>query len=122
MKRSLLFAAGIYSCLMPIIHAEDNLDRLQRIANELSGEFSGKQQVKYTTVLFVAKQQDNKFPSYWAGRWGDGNLVLRAEFDPFDEQLQRRTILADNAEGEIVFDVSHPAAYQGLEDKIPTSD
>ena len=46
-------------------------------------------------------------------RWGDGNLILRAEFDPFDEQLRV------NAEGQVIFDVSHPAAYQGLEDKIP---
>ena len=111
MKWLLIISLACWS--LHAAHAEDHLDRLQRIANELSGDFSGKQQVGYTTVLFKAGQEGNKFPSYWAGKWGDGNLTVRAEFDPFDEALRV------SGDGHIIFDVTHPAAYQGLEELIP---
>ena len=100
-------------CTIASSSAEDQLDRFERIANEISGDFSGSQSVGYDTVLFTARQEGNKFPSYWSGKWGAGNLVVNASFDPFDEVLLLR------ATGGFDLIVRNPANYVGLEELIP---
>ena len=103
----------LMSVFLAFAHAEDRLDRLQRIAKELSGGFEDSQSVKYATVLFVARQEGNKFPGMWSGRWGDGDLMVRAKYDPFDDEL------LINGQGGIVLEVYSPANRVGLEELIP---
>lgn len=99
--------------LAPNAGAEDRMDRMTRIARDISGRFEDRQSVGWATVLFVVRQEGNKFPHMWAGRWGGGDLVLRANYDPLDDDIVIR------GPGSFTLEVAAVASRRGLEDLIP---
>lgn len=95
------------------VSAEDRMDRMTRIARDMSGRFSDRQSVGWATVLFIVRQEDNKFPHMWAGRWGGGDLVVRASYDPLDDDI------VIQGPGSFTLVVNHVANRRGLDHIFP---
>ncbi len=86
---------------------------LKKIADHMGGRYDmAKAGRSYPTFIKIT-QQDNRYPSYWAGNHAGGKLDVDARFDGLAGNL------ATTVKGDFVIGVTRAPGKFGMEDELP---
>jgi hypothetical protein len=108
-----LLAVAALAALPAASGGGDTLDRRMQLAKDLGQRFVMKQQVGYTMVLFVVRQEGNRYPAIWAGKQEGGEFAIQTEYEPLDD------VLTISSTGGFTLGVGAVPDRNGLADVIP---
>lgn len=94
------------------LHAQS--PEVREVLGLLSAKWDLDQRPAGFPAFLELRQEDNKFPAYWAGRYaGEKPLILKPGYDILDGSVSLQS------EGSFVVNFTHTAPRPGLEEQIP---